>query len=235
LVPRGIVVGLCFTVLVATPAAELRERLATGTYAGITLDLSLPDQDGLSLVRDLREDPATRRLPIIVVSAYVEEGKTSLNGEAFGIIDWLEKPIDEKKLRKALGRTTGLCEGRKPRVLHVEDDPDICEIVSQSLEGIADVVRAETLMDARERVRTEKFDLLILDIGLPDGSGLELLPMMRGAPHASTPVMVFSAQEVSAKTARHIAASLLKSKTTNETLIATIKSLVSGPAFAARR
>ena len=147
-------------------------------------------------------------------------------------MDWLEKPIDEARLRKALDRTMAEVDGRPPRILHVEDDPDIAEVVRLALSEVAEVTRCETLMDARARVTKERFDLLLLDVGLPDGSGLELVPLLRGTPHASTPVVVLSAQEVGAATARHVAASLLKSKTSNEDLCATIRALVSAPAFA---
>jgi CheY-like chemotaxis protein len=161
----------------------------------------------------------------------MEEGRRSLNGEAFGIVDWLEKPIDETKLRNALQRA-GQVSGGKPRILHVEDDPDIYEIVRGALSDMADVVQSGSLKDARERVKTEKYDLILLDIGLPDGSGLELLPILRGSAQSSVPVMIFSAQEVSPKTARHVAATLMKSRTSNEELVGTIKGLLSNPLFA---
>jgi PAS domain S-box-containing protein len=220
-----------YNVDLAVSAAQAKDLLARSHYDGMTLDIAMPGQDGISLVRELREETATRNLPIVIVSAYMEEGRRSLNGEAFGIIDWLEKPIDEERLKKALGRATHRVSGRKASILHVEDDPDITDIVKESLSGTADVVQSGTLKDARLRIASEKYDLIILDIGLPDGSGLELLPVLRGSHQASIPVLIFSAQDVSPKTARHVAASLLKSRTSNEELIGTIKELLGNPVF----
>jgi PAS domain S-box-containing protein len=228
---RGILESAGHNVDVAVSAEQAKELLKRNTYVGMTLDLALPDQDGISLVRELREDPATRRLPIVIVSAYMEEGRKSINGDAFGILDWLEKPIDEARLKKALARATELFDGRKPRILHVEDDHDIFQVVQTALSDRAEVIQSGSLSDARARIRGEKFDLLILDIGLPDGSGLELLPVLRGTPHAATPVVVFSAQELSPRTARHVQATLLKSKTSNEELVSTISDILGNPVY----
>jgi DNA-binding response OmpR family regulator len=232
---RGILESAGHNVDVAASAGQAREFLKENKYAGMTLDLALPDQDGISLVRDLREDPETRHLPVVIVSAYMEEGRKAINGDAFGILDWLEKPIDEARLKKALARATELFEGRKPRILHVEDDQDIFQVVQAALSDRADVIQSDTLSDARNRIRNEKFDLLLLDIGLPDGSGLELLPVLRGTPHAATPVVVFSAQEISPRTARHVQAALLKSKTSNEELVSTISGILGNPIYSAAR
>lgn len=228
---RGILEGAGYNVEVASTAAQVKKQLAQNKYSGMTLDLALPDQDGISLLRELRENPATRQLPVVVVSAYMEEGRKSIKGDAFGILDWLEKPIDETKLKLALARTTAFFEGRKPRILHVEDDNDIFQVIQNALSERAEVIQSDTLNDARQRIRNEKYDLIILDITLPDGSGLELLPVLRGTPQASTPVVIFSAQEVSSRTARHVQAAFLKSKTSNQELVGTINSILESPIY----
>ena len=63
----------------------------------MTLNLSLPDQNGLAVIRDIRENDATRELPVIVVSAVPEADAAdiqtaSLTG-AHEIADWLEKRV----------------------------------------------------------------------------------------------------------------------------------------------
>jgi PAS domain S-box-containing protein len=232
---RGILESAGHNVDVAASAGQAKEYLRQNSYVGMTLDLALPDQDGISLVRELRENAATRTLPVVIVSAYMEEGRKAINGDAFGIVDWLEKPIDEGRLQKALARATELFKGRKSRILHVEDDQDISQVVQTALSDCAEVIRSDSLADARERIRRERFDLLILDIGLPDGSGWELLPVLRGTPHAATPVVVFSAEEISPKTARHVHATLLKSKTSNEELVGTINRIMGNPMYSPAR
>jgi len=63
----------------------------------------------------------------------------------------------------------------KPRILHVDDDPDIRLLISASLREFGYVVAtAGTNAEALELSKQLKFDLCILDVKLPDGSGIEL-------------------------------------------------------------
>jgi CheY-like chemotaxis protein len=63
----------------------------------------------------------------------------------------------------------------KPRILHVDDDPDIRLMISASLQEFGYfVATAGTMTEALELVKQFKFDLCILDVRLPDGSGIDL-------------------------------------------------------------
>jgi DNA-binding response OmpR family regulator len=208
---------------VAHGAAEARRLLRERPYAALTLDLVLPDQDGVSLIRDLRRDAATSRLPIVVVSVRADEGAVELNGGAVGVIDWLVKPIDEDRLMLAMERAVRAPLGDKARILHVEDDPDLQRVVAAIVDGDATVERALNLAEARERLAGERFDLVILDLALPDGSGLDLLPAL-GSLEPPTPVLIFSAHEVDKGVAGRVAAVLVKSQTSNRELLERIRS-----------
>ena len=214
---------------------DARALLAARTYAGMTLDLSLPDGSGVELLRELRQNPLLRSLPVIVISANLEQNRQALNGNAFNLVDWLEKPIPQDRLEQALRRSCDPVSNRKPRVLHVEDDADIAAIVSEVLAPTAEVTRATTVMSAWELLKAEDFDLLILDINLPDGSGLELLPALRRSTGQPVPSIVFSAHEISPRTARTVTAALLKSKTSSEQLVARVRALLgkAGPVLKA--
>ena len=216
---------------VATSAAEARTRLAQGGYRAITVDLDLPDQSGASLIRDLRAHEATRHLPIVVVSASVDEERAGLAGTAFRVAEFIDKPIDESKLTAAVRQALrGDGPGGKPRVLHVEDDPDIVTLVRTMAEDVAEVVHASTLGQARELLANRHFDLAILDVTLPDGNGMDLVPSLNKA-SPPVPVVVFSAQELTRdQTARQsIEAALLKSRTGDAELLDTIRRLIVEP------
>jgi len=79
------------------------------------------------------------------------------------------------------------------RLLLVEDDPAIARTVAYTLEreGLA-VTHSLLLQDARRQLAAQAFDALVLDVGLPDGNGLDLLRELRHARHA-TPVLMLSA------------------------------------------
>jgi len=214
---------------VAFDGAEAKRLMRERVYAAMTLDLILPGQDGVSLIRELRQEEATCRLPIVVVSARAEEGRTELNGGALGVVDWLVKPIDEEHLMLAVRRAVQRRLGHGARVLHVEDDPDLQRVVAAIVDQDARVEQALNLAEARERLGRERFDLVILDLALPDGSGLELLPFL-GNLAPPTPVLVFSAHELEPSIAGRVAAVLVKSQTSNRELLERIRSVLAGGA-----
>jgi signal transduction histidine kinase/DNA-binding response OmpR family regulator/CHASE3 domain sensor protein len=223
---------------VARNAAEAFESLDRAHFDAMTLDLMLPDEDGLSLFRRLRQRPDGRALPVIVISAIAERGKVQLNGDAVGVVDWLDKPIDQFRLREALRQALHASD-RPARILHVEDDQDILRIVSAVMGDEAEMIAARSLTDARTILsRDQNFALVIVDVGLPDGSGLDLLAEMRSLPKPP-PVLIFSASDYDSGTARHVAASLVKSRTANHELHDTIRHLIESlppaPAAAASR
>jgi CheY-like chemotaxis protein len=93
---------------IAYGAAEAKRLIGERSYAAMTLDLLLPDQDGLSLIRDLRNEPGAGQLPIVVISARAPQGQIELEGGDFAgdfaVIDWMVKPIDQERLTQAVQR-----------------------------------------------------------------------------------------------------------------------------------
>lgn len=214
-----------FDVDVSLNAQQAKQLLAENHYDAITVDISLPGQDGISLIRDLRREKRTRSIPIVVVSAYVERGQAELSGETYEVFDWIDKPIDRKRLIKALKSAVMETRRPKPRILHIEDDPDIVKVVSIIFRDIAEIVAASTLREAREMLAEESFDMVILDAVLPDGSGLDLLPFLREEKKSDTPVVIFSAYDVKVKDKCNVTV-LVKSRTTDDDLVKSIKSMI---------
>ena len=210
----------------ARTATQAKQMLEQKNFDAMTLDLNLPDQDGVSLIQELRNDTKTQNLPIIVVSATAGQGKQELNGDAVGLIDWIQKPIDMKLLIKRVGDALRHSSRIRPRILHVEDDESIIKVISSLIDGTGDMVAAMSVKEARDLLERENFDLVILDLALPDGDGGELLPLLNKPGRASIPVIVFSAGDVSRETAKGISAALVKSQTSNDELLSTIRSVI---------
>lgn len=94
----------------ATSVAQARSCLQRHSYTALLTDLRLQDGHGLTLIRDLRADPASEALPILVLSAYCEEGQRLLqNGSEDSALAWLDKPVDEKKLVSVLEELVTRC------------------------------------------------------------------------------------------------------------------------------
>ena len=207
-------------------AAQALERLAQAPYAAMTVDLRLPDQDGIALIRSLRQQEITRDLPIVVVSAVAGEGQIECNNQPLTVSGWLDKPIDENQLILGLRRVIRGMAAGKPRILHVEDDLDIQRIAATIAQDFATFEFAATLQEARTRLRERHFDLVLLDLSLPQGSGWDLLGDIE-ALERPLPVVVFSAIEVEREQRIRAAAVLLKAKTSNEELLQTLQRVLS--------
>jgi len=207
-------------------ASEAMAHLAVNRYAAMTLDLKLPDQDGISLIRTLRSQDGTRDLPIVVVSAMAGEGQIQFNNQPLTVSGWLEKPIDENLLIRSLRHAMdGMAEG-KPRILHVEDDLDIQRITSAIVQDFANFEFAATLEEARACLLAQTYDLVLLDLTLPGESGWDLLADIE-ALERPPPVVVFSASEVDRAQGTRATAVLIKAQTSNDELLQTLQRVLS--------
>ena len=216
---------------VAYTAAMAKEMLAANDYSAMTLDLMLPDIDGLTFMNELRADEKTRDLPVIVVSARAESGRLAIKGDAAGVVDWLAKPIDRDRLLAAIGRTT--LGGERPKILHVEDDADVLELIASLLAEKTVIENAKTLAEAREMLKSGTYDLMLLDIGLPDGNGLDLLPGLGGG--EDLPVVLFTGQEVAGEITRKVDAVMIKPRTSMDKLLETMTHIIDRKAAVGRR
>jgi PAS domain S-box-containing protein len=193
---------------VAPDIESAKALLRSRYYAALTLDIRLAGESGIKLFHDIRQSPVNRDVPVIVISAVADEAKRSLNGRAIGIIDWLEKPVDPARLHAALDKIVRRKASARPQILHVEDDEGVLEVMSQGLGADVELAFARTLEEAREMIRQHRYDLVILDIALPDGSGLDLLSELP----AETAVVIFSAVDVDQKLGSRVNAIMTKTK-----------------------
>ena len=85
-------------------------------------------------------------------------------------------------------------EGKaKPRILHVDDDPDVRLLMAGSLQEFGyDVLTAGTVNEALQLAKETAFDLCILDVRLPDGTGIELCQQLRGL-QPNVPIVYYTA------------------------------------------
>ncbi len=213
-----------FAADIAGTARDGLSAARTGDYAAALIDLQLPDADGIGLIRALRSDAGTRQLPVIVVSADTARGKA--RGRMLDVVDWMEKPFDQNRLRTAIAALYRRGTPRRPVVLHVDDDRDILEVTAEALSSTADIVPAESVAAARVAIARRKPDLVILDLGLPDGSGLDLLAELGDEGGRTVPVIVYSAQEMDTALAGRVEAVLTKSRTSLAGLARMVRRLI---------
>ncbi len=211
-------------------AEEAMARLQNERYAAITVDLKLPGQDGIALIRALRAQLPTRDVPVVVISASAAEGRVRFNEQSLTVSDWLDKPIDENLLVLGVRRAIAGAAESRPVILHVEDDPDIQRIAAAIAQDFAIFVFAGTLAEGRARLQEQRFDLVLLDLTLPEGSGWDLLDDIEVL-NRPPPVVIFSALEVNRVQAARADAVLVKAKTSNTELLATLQRVLAQGRF----
>ncbi len=215
--------------LVTTLTDAQRALTRPSRYRVLLLDLLLPDGNGVNLIRDIRGKPDSRDLPIIVISAHAEGGREALGANALNLVDWMDKPIDTTRLRDAVAVALGRTSKARPLILHVEDDHDVLQVTAQALRDLGEVVSAQSLAAARAVLARRRPDLLILDLGLADGSGLDLLPELNDGADPLVPVLIFSAQDTDQFVLPQVQAVLTKSKTSLAQLARAVKHFLEAP------
>jgi CheY-like chemotaxis protein/signal transduction histidine kinase/CHASE3 domain sensor protein len=158
----------------------------------ITLDLHLPDSDGRVVLDLLKHDPGTRHIPVHVISV-AAEGERSLHQ---GAVSFLQKPVTREALDKALTLAAEFAPSRMRRLLIVEDDP-VQQQQIRDIIGNGDVQStvAGTAAAALKALDETRFDCLVLDLGLPDQGGIDLIrEIHRRHGLRSPPVIVYTAK-----------------------------------------
>ncbi len=161
---------------------------------GILLDVALPTIDGWSVLASLQSQPDTRDIPVHFISASDEAKRAT----AEGAVGFLVKPVTRESIATALGRvlhTTGVAPHR---VLVVDDDAAARHAIRVELQRddvqLDDAASAE---DALVRIAHTNYDCIVLDLGLPGMSGLEMLEQLAAATGGTPPVVVYSGRDLS--------------------------------------
>ncbi len=161
----------------------------------VTLDIDLPGMDGWAVLDRLKHHPDTRHIPVHVISGIAKRQR----GLKAGAIAYLEKPVSKEALDDAFGRIQNFLEERVRRLLVVEDDETqrnaIIELVGAEDVTITAVAAAE---DALRELASTHYDCMVLDLGLADMSGFDLLERVKSDAAMSTiPIIIYTGKELS--------------------------------------
>lgn len=161
----------------------------------VMLDLRLPDTDGWTILDRLKHDVNTRHIPVHILSVDEEQQR----GLQLGAIAYLQKPVSATAITQALANIKGFVERRVKQLLVIEDDivqaNSIIELIGN---GDVKSTAVHTGADALNLLQAQIFDCIVLDLGLPDMSGFELLNRLKQEDRlAKLPIIVYTGKELS--------------------------------------
>ena len=196
--------------------------------AAITLDLVLPGRDGWEVLKELKADPATAAIPVIIVSLIANHEL----GFALGAADYFVKPLDRElflgRLREIAAPRAG---GVRPLVLVIDDDPQIHDILELELaEAGYEMLSAQSGDQGVELALERRPTVIVLDLMMEGVDGFQAATELQRRPEtAGIPILVFTSKELGAEDRRQlagrIAALLSKAPEDRRRLVATIRAI----------
>lgn len=163
--------------------------------AAIVLDVEMPKMDGWEVISRLKNNIATRHIPVHFISGT----DNSMRAMKMGAIGFMQKPLSREKAEKVIDKIIHYLERKVKKILVIDDEA----IVRKNIEGLLgkkdiQIVSVERGRDAFDLLKEELFDLIILDLGLLDISGFDLLEMMKKEERIKEiPVIVYTGQDLS--------------------------------------
>ena len=182
-----------FKTLVATHGAAGLALARQFHPTAISLDIFLPDMLGWTVLHNLKLDPATRHIPVQVVTQEEERQ----HGLAHGAFNYVVKAPTTDSLKAAFDRLTDFVATTERKLLVVEDN----DIERESIVALLDSDDIElkavaTGGEALQALKDDMFDCVVLDLRLPDMTGFEFLEKIHADPRLDgLPVVVFTGKD----------------------------------------
>ncbi|NNG01895.1 MAG: response regulator [Desulfobacteraceae bacterium] len=186
-----------FKTLVSTDGESGIQLAEFHKPGAIILDLGLPGIKGLTVLARLKENPDTRHIPVHIISAHDQK----LEAMKMGAADYLMKPVDTDILNLLFNRINRMMDKKVRDLLVVEDDILQQQLIAKVL-GHSDIriSFADTAGKAKAIINNGDIDCMVLDLGLPDMSGVDLLEELRSNEHlARLPVVVYTGKALTAE------------------------------------
>ncbi len=160
----------------------------------IILDIGLPGMDGYEVMKRLKESSKTRHIPVHFISAV----DSDIKAFKMGAIGYLTKPVEKEQIDSVFDKIEKIISKPIKKLLIVEDEEMMRKSIINLMKGenilITDVASGK---DAFEKVSKEDFDCMILDLGLEDMTGFELLDKFEKANIGDKlPIVIYTGREL---------------------------------------
>ncbi len=163
----------------------------------ILMDIMMPEMDGYEAMGEIRKQERFKDLPIIALTAKAMKGDRAKCIEA-GASDYLTKPVSPEALEQVYDKLNKMISKSVKDLLVVEDNTDQAEAIAKIIgNGDVRITVASTVGEAYDLVLSGKYDCMVLDLGLSDMSGVELLDKIRNNEDVSRlPIIIYTGREL---------------------------------------
>jgi signal transduction histidine kinase/CheY-like chemotaxis protein len=184
-----------YEVVYAEDGEEGLEKAIKIQPFAITLDVMLPKKNGWTILQDFKEHPATRDIPVILISVM---GDKNL-GYGLGAFEYFVKPISADKLLTAFNKLENLAQKRIEKIVIVDDDEMEFEKFKKAFKN--DNVRIDYVRDSElafSRILEVQPDLIILDLLMPHIDGISLSHKLKSNKDTKhIPIIISTAKDLS--------------------------------------
>ena len=190
-----------FKGIVAARGSEALDLARRHRVDAITLDIRLPDIDGWRVLNRLKDDPATRHIPVQILSS----DDTSDLGLKNGALSHMTKPIQPERLEEMITSLKNFVSRPVKNLLVVEDN----EVQRQNTVELIGGPGVNTFAvgsgkEGLEALKEQHFDCVVLDLGLPDMTGAEFIDEVKKAGFHNLPIVVHTAKDLHREEAQEI-------------------------------
>jgi len=190
-----------FKGVVATRGSDALQLARKHNFSAITLDIMLPDIDGRRVLYRLKDDPITRHIPVMILSA-TDSDDTGLK---YGALSHISKPVQQARLTETIVALKNFIERPVKNLLLVEDN-EVQRNSTIELIGNSDVhtFAVATGQEGLDLLKQQTFDCVVLDLGLPDMPGSKFIEEVKSAGLANLPIVVHTGRELPKEEVEHV-------------------------------
>ncbi len=162
--------------------------------SAIILDISLPSMDGWTVVSRLKDDLGTRHIPVHIISI----ADKNVDAMKMGAIGFVSKPVTMENLNQVFAKIENVISNPIKHLLVVEDDEAQRKSIIEFLgDNRVEITPAATGQEAWDLLHARRFDCMILDLGLPDMSGVDFLSRLKNHSELhELPVIVYTGKDL---------------------------------------
>lgn len=163
--------------------------------SALILDIGLPGISGWEVLERIKQNKKLKKLPVHIMSAIDSSEKF----KELGILDFIQKPVSIEKLEGAFDRIKAVTLNGLKKILVVEDNKIQVKSIKSfitSHNNEVEILSCQTAEASIKMLTSDEFDCMILDLGLADMSGIDLLTKIRKEDISQIPIIIYTGKEL---------------------------------------